>query len=128
MAKFGLGGEGEGLVRWRDTQLFLCPPVRYLEFLWLLDHARIVLTDSGGIQEETTVLGVPCITIRENTERAVTIREGTNHLVGTEPEAVLQKAREILRASRTQDSPTPPLWDGKAGVRIANDLVSWLRR
>ena len=128
MAKFGLGGEGEGLVRWRDTQLFLCPPVRYLEFLWLLDHARIVLTDSGGIQEETTILGVPCITIRENTERAVTIREGTNHLVGTEPEAVLQKAREVLSASRTHDSPTPPLWDGQAGVRIANDLVSWLRR
>ena len=127
MAGFGLGGEGEGASRWRDSNLVLCPPLRYLEFLWLLDHARLVLTDSGGIQEETTVLGVPCLTVRANTERAVTIREGTNRLVGVEPSEVLLAAREVLAAAAPESSPVPPMWDGQSGARIADDLVTWLR-
>jgi UDP-N-acetylglucosamine 2-epimerase (non-hydrolysing) len=128
MASFGLGGEGEGATRWRDSNLMLCPPLRYLQFLWLLDNARLVLTDSGGIQEETTVLGVPCLTIRSNTERAVTIREGTNRLVGVEPSDVLATARIVLGEPLGASSTAPPLWDGQSGVRIADDLVEWLGR
>ena len=127
MESFGLGGEQtEGWTRWRDSNLILCPPLRYLQFLWLLDHARLVLTDSGGIQEETTVLGVPCLTLRENTERAVTIREGTNQLIGVSPDDVLQAARAVLSHPKPSEFATPPLWDGKSGARIAEDLVSWL--
>jgi len=128
MASFGLGGEGEGATRWRDSNLMLCPPLRYLQFLWLLDNARLVLTDSGGIQEETTVLGVPCLTIRSNTERAVTIREGTNRLVGVEPSDVLAAARTVLGQTLDPSSTAPPLWDGQSGARIADDLVEWLGR
>jgi UDP-N-acetylglucosamine 2-epimerase (non-hydrolysing) len=127
MASFGLGGEGEGCTPWRGTNLLLCPPLRYLDFLWLLDHARLVLTDSGGIQEETTILGVPCLTIRQNTERAVTIRQGTNRLVGIEPADVVAAARDVLAAKPLAKTQVPPLWDGQSGLRIAEDLVSWLR-
>jgi UDP-N-acetylglucosamine 2-epimerase (non-hydrolysing) len=126
MASFGLGGEGEGATRWRNSNLVLCPPLRYLQFLWLLDNARLVLTDSGGIQEETTVLGVPCLTIRSNTERAVTIREGTNRLVGVEPSDVLAAARTVLGEPLGTAATAPPLWDGQSGARIADDLVEWL--
>lgn len=107
-------------------RLQVCPPVRYLEFLWLMAHARLILTDSGGIQEESTVLGVPCITVRENTERAVTIRDGTNRLVGVDPDAVLAAAREQLANPSGGEHRVPELWDGRAGVRIAADLASWL--
>lgn len=107
-------------------RLYVSRPVRYLEFLWLMDHSRLVLTDSGGIQEETAVLGVPCLTIRDNTERAVTIEQGTNRLVGVDPGDVLAAAREALDAPARPDRPTPELWDGQAGARIAADLVSWL--
>ncbi len=129
MASFGLaaGEELEGWSWWRGSRLMLCPPLRYLQFLWLLDHARIVLTDSGGIQEETTVLGVPCLTVRENTERAVTVRQGTNHLVGLEPADVLATARTVLAAPMPSGDRVPPLWDGASGARIADDLVAWLR-
>jgi len=127
MTSFGLGGEGGAWARWRESNLVLCPPLRYLEFLWLLDHARLVLTDSGGIQEETTVLGVPCLTLRENTERAITIREGTNTLVGVNPADVLVAARSVLARPVSSNTPVPPLWDGKSGARIADDLVGWLR-
>ena len=128
MASFGLaaGEELEGWSWWRGSRLMLCPPLRYLQFLWLLDHARIVLTDSGGIQEETTVLGVPCLTVRENTERAVTVRQGTNHLVGLKPADVLATARTVLAAPMPSGDQVPPLWDGASGARIADDLVAWL--
>lgn len=127
MASFGLTTGDEAWTWWSDSKVMLCPPLRYLEFLWLLDHARLVLTDSGGIQEETTVLGVPCLTVRENTERAVTIHHGTNRLVGLEPSDVLSAAREVLGAARPTGGRTPELWDGQTGERIAEDLVSWLR-
>ena len=97
------------------------PPVGYLDFLRLQRDARIVLTDSGGIQEETTTLGVPCLTLRENTERPITIEEGTNRLVGTDPAAILRAVEETL-AQSPPESRTPTLWDGRAAERIADEL------
>jgi UDP-N-acetylglucosamine 2-epimerase (non-hydrolysing) len=120
--RFGLGG----LVRteWEQAErgVLLCPPVGYLEFLRLESEAAFVLTDSGGIQEETTVLGVPCLTLRENTERPITVAEGTNTLVGSEPQRILAAAREIL-AGRGKKGRTPELWDGNAAKRIVKVLV-----
>jgi UDP-N-acetylglucosamine 2-epimerase (non-hydrolysing) len=92
-------------------------PLGYLEFLDLMIHARLVLTDSGGIQEETTILGIPCLTLRENTERPVTIVEGTNTLVGADPVRILTETRGIL-AGRAQVGRVPELWDGRASERI----------
>jgi len=102
-------------------QLRLIDPVGYLDFLKLTAHARIVLTDSGGIQEETTILQVPCLTLRANTERPVTIEYGSNHLVGTRPEAILDAYRAVLEG-RHQAPRIPPLWDGKAAERIVKIL------
>ena len=107
--------------------LLLTPPLRYLEFLDLLRQARLALTDSGGIQEETTVLGVPCLTLRPNTERPITVTEGTNHLVGVEPRAVVHAAREILQAPPPASAPVIELWDGRAAGRIAEVLAGALR-
>ncbi len=98
--------------------LHLIAPLGYLDFLALQRHATLVITDSGGIQEETTYLGVPCLTLRENTERPVTITMGSNILVGRNPERLLDETARILDGG----SPTvqrPPLWDGQAGERIA---------
>ncbi len=92
-------------------------PLGYLDFLCLNDGARIVLTDSGGVQEETTVLGVPCLTLRENTERPATVEEGTNRVVGVDPARILAAAKVILH-SDARPSRRPPLWDGKAASRI----------
>jgi UDP-N-acetylglucosamine 2-epimerase (non-hydrolysing) len=122
---FGLIAGGHGA--YRGSRLFLVPPQRYLDFLALMDGARLVLTDSGGVQEETTVLSVPCLTVRENTERAVTIEHGTNRLVGLEPTDVVRAAREVLAAPMPSHGRIPPGWDGHAGERIAEDLVRWLR-
>jgi UDP-N-acetylglucosamine 2-epimerase (non-hydrolysing) len=100
-------------------------PLGYLDFLRLMADARLVLTDSGGIQEETTVLRVPCLTLRENTERPVTVSQGTNRLVGSDPEAVRREAQRILSG----DSPAgqiPEGWDGKAAARIVDVLASEL--
>lgn len=97
-------------------------PLGYLEFMALVSGARLVLTDSGGIQEETTVLGVPCLTLRDNTERPITVTMGTNRLVGRDPDFIYKSAVEVLN-----DPPkgrTPPLWDGNAGRRIAEILES----
>lgn len=97
-------------------------PVGYLDFVALQDAAALVLTDSGGVQEETTVLGVPCLTLRDNTERPITITHGTNRLVGRDPAVIL---REALKALGGERSPRrPPLWDGRAGQRIADVLLS----
>ncbi len=96
-------------------------PLGYLDFLALNDQARLVLTDSGGVQEETTVLGVPCLTLRENTERPVTVEHGSNQIVGVDPDCILAAARGILR-NPARSSRRPPLWDGLAASRIVNVL------
>jgi UDP-N-acetylglucosamine 2-epimerase (non-hydrolysing) len=103
--------------------LILTEPLGYLDFMKLLAEARLVLTDSGGIQEETTVLGVPCLTLRNNTERPITIDQGTNHLVGLDPQRILAAARKAL-AEPTHTSRIPDLWDGRASARIVDVLLS----
>ena len=101
------------------------PPQGYLEMLGLMSGARMVLTDSGGIQEETTALGVPCITIRENTERPITVEQGTNTLVGVRGEAIIAAADEIL-VNGGKAGRTPEYWDGRCAERIAAHLHDWL--
>jgi len=103
-------------------QLKLIPPVGYLDFLCLLSKATLVLTDSGGIQEETTALGVPCLTLRENTERPVTISEGTNQLIGTDPAKILVAAHQVL-SGEGKPGRIPPFWDGHAAERIVEVLL-----
>ncbi|HZQ11002.1 MAG TPA: UDP-N-acetylglucosamine 2-epimerase (non-hydrolyzing) [Anaerolineae bacterium] len=98
--------------------ILVTEPLGYLDFLGLMANARLVLTDSGGVQEETTALGVPCLTVRDNTERPVTIELGTNQLVGRGEERIGQVAFEVLELPRAP-RPRPPLWDGHAGERIA---------
>ncbi|MCC7486311.1 MAG: UDP-N-acetylglucosamine 2-epimerase (non-hydrolyzing) [Burkholderiales bacterium] len=117
-----------GLAELLDPAAFLVlPPVGYLEMLGLMRAARLVLTDSGGIQEETTALGVPCVTLRENTERPITAEEGTNTVVGHDPRRILAAVEDILltggKAGRV-----PELWDGRAAQRIAAVLRDWLDR
>lgn len=102
--------------------LSLVPSVGYLDFIALQAEARVVLTDSGGVQEETTVLGVPCLTLRENTERPITISEGTNRLAGVEPVTIVAAARRVL--ADPPPARRPALWDGHAGDRIARVLVA----
>jgi UDP-N-acetylglucosamine 2-epimerase (non-hydrolysing) len=101
-------------------------PLGYLDFLKLTSDARIVLTDSGGIQEETTILGVPCVTLRDNTERPVTITHGTNVLAGTKPEGIREAIGRALARAGAPVAP-PPLWDGKAAERIADVLEGYGR-
>ena len=101
--------------------LILTEPLGYLEFLGLTSEARLVLTDSGGIQEETTILQVECLTMRENTERPITITQGTNRLVGMDPDTILRAALETLE-SPPRFLPPPALWDGKASARILDVL------
>ena len=96
-------------------------PVGYLDFMSLVAHAKIVLTDSGGLQEETTVLGVPCLTLRENTERPVTVTHGTNRVIGASPHKIVTEAIGILDAPLRPVAP-PPLWDGHAADRIVDIL------
>jgi UDP-N-acetylglucosamine 2-epimerase (non-hydrolysing) len=101
--------------------VILTEPLGYLEFLHLISEARLVLTDSGGIQEETTILQVPCLTMRENTERPITIEQGTNRLVGTDPNNILQTALDTLNAPPRRLAP-PEFWDGHASSRILDVL------
>ncbi len=103
------------------------PPVGYLEFLHLMSEARLVMTDSGGVQEETTVLGVPCFTMRENTERPVTVEVGTNTMVGQDPAALRAAVGEAL-AGRAKKGGIPEGWDGHAAERIADVIAGWDRR
>src|SRR5262249_2293750 len=112
LAQFGLAARVAAQPRLR-----LVDPVGYLDFLQLMAHARVVLTDSGGIQEETTILGVPCLTLRENTERPVTVELGTNRIVGQQPDRILAAYREVI-SGRGITRRTPPLWDGSAAGRI----------
>lgn len=105
------------------NNLLLVEPLGYLEFLWLQQHAKYVLTDSGGIQEETTFLRVPCLTLRENTERPVTITHGSNRLVrAVVPELKAAVAAALADRPTLAAKPLPPLWDGKAAERIAKVL------
>lgn len=105
------------------SNLRVIDPLGYLDFLALYSQARFVITDSGGLQEETTYLGIPCLTIRENTERPVTIEIGTNRLVGSDPEDLKSAAFELLIGSLRSQTTKPPLWDGKAAVRIVDEFT-----
>ncbi len=102
-------------------------PLPYRRNLGLMAAARVVFTDSGGMQEETTVLGVPCITLRANTERPVTVEQGTSRLVGSDPGAVLAAFDAVLRGDWPRGSAIP-LWDGRAGERVAAVMLAWLGR
>jgi UDP-N-acetylglucosamine 2-epimerase (non-hydrolysing) len=107
-------------------QVIMLPPVAYLEMLGLMQSARLVLTDSGGLQEETTALGIPCVTLRENTERPITVTEGTNTIVGTDPVKIMQCVDDIL-ASGGKSGRIPEYWDGKAAARIVADILQRYR-
>jgi UDP-N-acetylglucosamine 2-epimerase (non-hydrolysing) len=117
--KFGLGDLIAG------PNFAVLPPQGYLEMLGLMAGAAVVLTDSGGMQEETTALSVPCLTLRENTERPITIDQGTNTLVGRDRASILSAVDEIL-ADGGKRGRVPELWDGHAAERIAAHLASWL--
>jgi len=111
ISAFGMGG----------AKLHLLTPLPYIEFLALQLHAAVVITDSGGIQEETTYLGVPCLTLRENTERPVTVTTGTNILIGSDNRKLHFELAKIIEG-KTKPGSIPPLWDGHAGDRIADIL------
>jgi UDP-N-acetylglucosamine 2-epimerase (non-hydrolysing) len=102
----------------------LLEPMGYVDFLRLWSNARLVLTDSGGLQEETTALGIPCLTLRENTERPITVEQGTNRVVGSDPERIRNAVRSILRGEETRARRVPELWDGRAAERIVEALIA----
>jgi UDP-N-acetylglucosamine 2-epimerase (non-hydrolysing) len=102
--------------------LIFTEPLGYLDFMKLIGDARFVLTDSGGVQEETTFLGVPCLTMRENTERPVTVTQGTNRLVGLCPEVIIAEGLHALEATSDRHV-IPELWDGRASQRILDVLT-----
>ncbi|HWJ29840.1 MAG TPA: UDP-N-acetylglucosamine 2-epimerase (non-hydrolyzing) [Flavisolibacter sp.] len=104
-----------------STNLHIIKPLGYLEFNYLVKHSKAVITDSGGITEETTVMGIPCMTLRDNTERPETVTLGTNELLGTNPQAI-KSYLEILFDGKWKQGTIPPLWDGKTGERIASIL------
>ena len=113
-----------GLQVSENGKLYLNDPVGYLEFLWLEKNATVVITDSGGIQEESTFLGVPCLTLRESTERPVTVEIGTNIVVGRDMDRLKMEVYQILDG-QTKKGTVPPLWDGKASERIAGVIKLW---
>jgi len=117
--RFGLGQQID------PTRMVMLPPQGYLEMIGLMAGAAMVLTDSGGLQEETTALGVPCLTMRENTERPITVEQGTNTMVGWDRTAILRGVDDILHG-RGKRGRVPELWDGHASERIAADLWAWL--
>ncbi len=120
-------GAIEALLGGNAPELRMLPPQGYLDFLRLMSEARVVLTDSGGIQEETTALGVPCLTLRDNTERPITVDEGSNTLVGSDAEALRAAARRVLDGDAKRGR-VPELWDGRAAARIADVLERDLSR
>jgi UDP-N-acetylglucosamine 2-epimerase (non-hydrolysing) len=119
--RMGLGH----LVAERQSDLICLGPQPYLETLSLVSGAAVVLTDSGGLQEETSVLGVPCLTLRENTERPVTVTMGTSRLVGNSPSLIAAAFADVVDGRWQRGQPIP-LWDGKAGTRIAAELGAWI--
>lgn len=110
----------------RQGRIRACAPLGYLDFIKLVADARLVLTDSGGLQEETTILGVPCLTLRENTERPVTLTHGTNEIVGVSRERIVKSGLKKLSGRAKVSKALPPLWDGHASERIVAHLVSAL--
>ena len=118
LGQFGLDASLDGLV--------LTEPLGYIDFLSLTSNARLILTDSGGLQEESTALGIPCLTMRENTERPATISEGTNRLVGTQTANILAGYREAMTGSKP--ARLPELWDGQTAGRITNVFRNYLLR
>jgi UDP-N-acetylglucosamine 2-epimerase (non-hydrolysing) len=118
-AKFEAFGMGARLAAMSNLRIL--DPIGYLDFLKLIASARLVLTDSGGIQEETTILRVPCLTLRENTERPITLEVGSNRLVGSDPSKIIAAYREAATGCAA-DSKIPPLWDGRAAERIVEVL------
>lgn len=117
IAEFGFAPRIE-----QNSNLRLIEPLGYLDFLRLYSGARLVLTDSGGLQEETTALKIPCLTLRENTERPITVEMGTNRVVGTETEKILKAANKIFEQFSAEKATIPPLWDGKTAARICDAL------
>lgn len=115
-----------GLMDQLSPNIILCDPIGYIDFLCLVKNAAFLLTDSGGIQEETTYLGIPCITLRENTERPVTTEIGTNYLVGSNHE-LLDEAASLILQGRNKKGTIPPLWDGKAAERIVQQIAIELK-
>jgi UDP-N-acetylglucosamine 2-epimerase (non-hydrolysing) len=109
----------------QTDQVRVIDPLPYIEFLALQRRATVVITDSGGIQEETTYLGIPCLTLRDNTERPVTVAMGTNILVGQDPRGLLEEVSKILDG-KAKTGTVPPLWDGHTGDRIAATVAAWL--
>jgi UDP-N-acetylglucosamine 2-epimerase (non-hydrolysing) len=105
--------------------ILVLPPVGYLEMLGLARDAKLVLTDSGGLQEETTALGVPCLTLRNNTERPITVQEGTNQVVGQDPSLILAAFRDVMTTGGKRGM-IPEFWDGHAATRIVSTLREWL--
>jgi UDP-N-acetylglucosamine 2-epimerase (non-hydrolysing) len=101
------------------------PPLGYLDFLNLMINSKFILTDSGGIQEEATVLKVPCLTLRNNTERPITVKEGTNIIIGTNKKKIIQATDRILNNNR-KEIKIPEFWDGKTAKRIIDKLVEKL--
>jgi UDP-N-acetylglucosamine 2-epimerase (non-hydrolysing) len=108
-----------------SSRMVLLPALGYLDMLGLVSSAKVVLTDSGGLQEETTALGIPCLTLRNSTERPITIDQGTNTLVGADRGLILEGMQAILNGEGKQGR-MPELWDGHAAERIAADLTKWL--
>lgn len=109
-----------------SANIMLLPPQGYLEMLGLMADARMVFTDSGGIQEETTALGIPCVTLRKNTERPITVEQGTNTVVGTDPAAIQRAHAGIINGSGKAGR-QPELWDGASATRIAGIIAKWCR-
>ena len=107
--------------------IYTLPPLGYMQMVGFMAKAKVVMTDSGGIQEETTALGIPCITMRENTERPITVEQGTNTIVGVDPELILSTFNEVMK-NGGKAGKQPELWDGHAADRIVTDLVSWLEQ
>lgn len=128
LARQGCGGMAamEPPDRLRSKGIAYVGPLGYIDFVALVSRARLVLTDSGGIQEEATVLGVPCLTLRDTTERPVTVTHGTNRVIGSDPGRILGEALQTLAHPPRRDG-APPLWDGHAAERIVEVLETHYR-
>jgi UDP-N-acetylglucosamine 2-epimerase (non-hydrolysing) len=112
----------------RPRGVMILEPMGYLDFLHLWSNARLVMTDSGGLQEETTALAVPCLTLRENTERPITVEQGTNKVVGRDPVSIVEAVSEVLSNGHQARARAPELWDGRAADRIVEALLNPIRR